>query len=211
MSSAAAVIYVQEYAAQDISKKHGKAQTCKNLSEVWVPCLKMEVVMFSQHSSKSVPTSQPIYGCTVFPTFPIFPHLCFLSYILNWTCPRLNPFKILNLRVNRYIDIDLHHRHHQREHLRKGAIGVLREKPNYHFPSLTPLHYKLHCRAGLLSTGSCTVFPHPVIALTLNHCTSHQVALKCIFAPPRSCILWIAMCRGDICVYLYLIFVFVFL
>ena len=34
MSSAASVIYVQEYAAQDISKKHGKAQTCKNLSEV---------------------------------------------------------------------------------------------------------------------------------------------------------------------------------
>ena len=101
MSSAACVIYVQEYAAQDISKKHGKAQTCKNLSEVWVSCVKMEVAMFSQHSSKSVPTFPPIDGCTVFPTFPIFPHLCFLSYILNWTCPRLNPFKILNLRVNR--------------------------------------------------------------------------------------------------------------
>ena len=79
------------------------------------------------------------------------------------------------------------------------------------YTALCKLSCKLHCRAGLLSTGSCTVFPHPVIALTLNHCTSHQVPLKCIFAPPRSYILWIAMCRGDICVYLHLIFVFVFL
>ena len=154
--SAASVIYVQEYAAQDISKKHGKAQTCKNLSEVWVSCLKMEVAMFSQHSSKSVPTSPPIDGCTVFPTFPIFPHLCFLSYILNWTYPRLNPFKILNLRVNHSMRYWSSPSSSSTWTFAKGSHWSIEGKTQLPFsvthslalqatlPSWTALHWKLH-------------------------------------------------------------------
>ena len=93
------------------------------------------------------------------------------------------------------------------EYWGKNPITIFRHS----LPCTTSYTVQVVVQAALLSIGSCTVFPHHVIALTLNHCTSHQVALKCIFAQPRSCILWIAMCRGDICVYLHLIFVFVFL